>query len=135
MSTESRTIKTPITDTGMLRMDGTNTGLGSLMSIGAMYHTARRDKGQVDYDIQTDADGLRMLHSDTDSAITSICLSLESLGKLLAYADHREIGAATFANLGWLLVSFSELSIDLQNARDLIEDNIARHREQGRDAS
>ena len=131
----NRTIKTPITDTGMLRMDGTHTGLGSLMAIGAMYHTARRDKGQADYDIQTDADGLRMLHSDADSAITAIYSSLGSLGKLLVYADHKDVDEAAFTDLGWLLVSFGEIGIDLQNARDLIEDNIARRREQGRDAS
>ena len=127
----SRSIKTPITEHGELAMGG-NTGLGSLMAIGAMYHTSVYDKDQAGCVIQTDAEGLSMLACDTDSAIDAICLTLEALGKLLAYSDTDEVGEHAFKNLGWMMVSFGEMGIQLQDARRLIEENIVRHREQGR---
>ena len=44
-----------------------------------------------------------------------------------------EVGEVTLSDLGWLLVSLGEMSCQLQDARGLIEENIAR--EQGRTAA
>ena len=126
----SRTITTPITETGELELRG-STGLGSLMAIGALIHTARRE--QTDHIIQTDAKGLAILESDADTALGGVCDAVGALGRLLVYADTEEVGDAALTALGWLLVSLGEMSCQLQDARQQIEENIAR--EQGRGAA
>jgi hypothetical protein len=52
----------------------------------------------------------------------------------LAYADTRELNERTLTDLGWLLMTFGEMGCQLQNARQLLEENLTRVREEGREA-
>ena len=76
-----RTIATLITETGELELRG-STGWGSLMTIGAMIHTAKHEKAH--HVIQTNAEGLDMLESDADTALDGVCDAVGALGRLLS---------------------------------------------------
>jgi len=117
----SSTIKTPITETGELAI-GRRTSLSALMTLGAMYHTVRRSRQGLS--IQTDDEGLGTLAIAAEGAMSSICMSLEAIGDLLAYVDAKELSGDTIANLGWLLASLGELGLQVEDARTLIGDNV-----------
>jgi hypothetical protein len=127
-SHDARSIKTPITETGELELGG-HTGLASLMTIGAMYHTARYERQVTNFVIQTDAKGLEMLANDADVALGEIFTSLGAIGDPLCYADTKELNESTFWGLGWMLMSFADMGVQLQNARTRIQGNMGTAQE------